>query len=343
MTAAGRSCPNRCGFREFVAQARLGVPEAEHIRYFAELLDGVERPRPVRLVESTATAPVDPHGHARGRRPRRPCPWNWRAGFGVSPATDLPPCLGPAAGAASGRDDVVFGTVLFGRMNSGAARIGFLARYQHPAGAGPGRRPGRRRSADRAAAQLADLIAHEHAPLAVARRRARCRAPRRCSAPCSTTGTATPAGEEPSGLDGVRTLSLWERSTPLDVSIGTTAAARTDGRRRGPRPTPTVSRPCCTPASTISSPRWRSRREEPRHHRGSRRGRAPPGSSTRVERHRGRRAAIAGAGADRGSGRGHGRRRSPSPATGVDLRSPSWSPGRTAPRATTRSPAVGGA
>ena len=168
-------------FRNFVAQARLGVSREEHERFFREMLADVDEP----------TAPyglTNAHGDGSDIREARQEIDALLAGrmreraraLGASPASLCHLAWARVLSRVSGRDDVVFGTVLFGRMQGGEGADRALGMFINTL-------PIRIRMGDDSVqdavrqthALLAQLMRHEHAPLALAQR-------------CSGVGPPTP-------------------------------------------------------------------------------------------------------------------------------------------------------
>ncbi|QKV90496.1 amino acid adenylation domain-containing protein [Streptomyces sp. NA02950] len=220
-------------FRDFVAQARLRISRREHEEFFAGLLAGVDEPTaPFGLVDvhgdgrqvHEAVRVVDAGVAGRVRQQARR--------LGVSPAALFHLVWARVVAVASGRQDVVFGTVLFGRMQAGAGAdrvpgpfINTLpVRVRLGAGGVADAVQGLQR-------QLADLLDHEHAPLSLAQQATG----RPTGAPLFTSllnyrhspfleeGTSTGLDEPTRWLDGIDVLLSRERNNyPLTLSVDDT-------------------------------------------------------------------------------------------------------------------------
>ncbi|WP_169730158.1 non-ribosomal peptide synthetase, partial [Chitinimonas koreensis] len=159
-------------FRNFVAQARLGVSEAEHEAFFRRMLGDVEAP----------TAPfgrLAAHGDGAGlAEVQRLLPPELAQALrqqarrlGVGAAGLLHLAWARVLARLAGQRTVVFGTVLFGRMHGGAEADRALGLFINTL---PLRFDVDGRSVEQAArdmqALLVQLLRHEHAPLALAQR-----------------------------------------------------------------------------------------------------------------------------------------------------------------------------
>ncbi|WP_411376559.1 amino acid adenylation domain-containing protein [Burkholderia pseudomallei] len=164
--------PQPVPFRNFVAQARLGVSEADHEAYFRAKLGDIDEPTAPfgllsvqgdgrEIAEAARRLKPELSGALRGHARR----------LGVSAASMMHVAWGLVLSRTTGRQDVVFGTVLFGRMQGGAQSDRALGLFINTL---PVRmkvaQTGVEASVKETHAQLAELMRHEHAPLVLAQR-----------------------------------------------------------------------------------------------------------------------------------------------------------------------------
>ncbi|HEX6040676.1 non-ribosomal peptide synthetase, partial [Longimicrobium sp.] len=224
---AGRAgaLPAPVPFRDLVARVRLGMREGEHEAFFRGMLGDVDQPTaPFGLLDArgdgtgmdVAARWVDAGLAARLRERAR--------ALGVSVATLCHVAWAQVLARVSGRDDVVFGTLLFGRMSGGEHTERMMGPFINTL-------PVRIRVAEQGAeagvrqthALLTRLMRHEHAPLALAQRCSRVEAP----APLFTailnyrhSVLPAPPGAAGAAGDGMRRLYGEERSSyPLSLNV----------------------------------------------------------------------------------------------------------------------------
>ncbi|UVL75986.1 amino acid adenylation domain-containing protein [Pseudomonas putida] len=166
-------------YRNYVAQARLAISEAEHEAFFrAELADIDEPTLPYGLADmqgraehfELASVALLPAQYQRLRDQARQ--------LGVSAASLLHLAWARLVAATSGKDSVVFGTVLLGRLQGGAGADRGLGMFINTLPLrldlqGVSVREGVRQAHQR----LAALLVHEHASLALAQRCSGVKAP----------------------------------------------------------------------------------------------------------------------------------------------------------------------
>ncbi|QPB24428.1 amino acid adenylation domain-containing protein (plasmid) [Rhizobium sp. 007] len=211
-------------FRNLVAQARLGVDAKAHEEFFQEQLADIDEPTmPFGLSEV--------YGDGRGSREARrmlPQALNDRLRqqarrLGVSLASLCHLAWGQVVARASGREQVVFGTVLFGRMHAGAGADRALGLFINTL---PVRLDldgtGVEASVRTTHARLSELLAHEHASLALAQRCSGVAAPAPLFSALLNYRHNTPAVacEAEDLLSGVEWLGGEERTNyPLTLSV----------------------------------------------------------------------------------------------------------------------------
>jgi amino acid adenylation domain-containing protein len=208
-------------FRNLIVQARFGMSRDEHEAFFRQMLaDVVEPTAPFGLlnVQGDGTEVeedrimLDP---ALSRRLR-----TWARTLNVSPASLCHLAWGRVLAQVSDRSDVVFGTVLFGRMQGGlgADRVMGLCINTLPVRLQIGKESVVA-SARKTHSALAELMRHEHAPLVLAQR-------------CSGVAASTPLFSsllnchhsknktQALSAEGVGVLRMEERTNyPLTLSV----------------------------------------------------------------------------------------------------------------------------
>jgi amino acid adenylation domain-containing protein len=219
--------PAALPFRDLVAQARLGVGKQEHEHFFRKLLGDVEEPSaPFGLLEikgdrsGLEEAQIEVDGSV-ARRIRE----NARK-LGVSAASLCHLAWAQVLARVSGRDDVVFGTVLFGRTQGvvGSDRAMGLFINTLPVRIRVGEESVEA-SLRRTHTQLGELMRHEHASLALAEHCSGVSAPTPLFSALLNYRHGSSAVQDPSeesmrAWEGIHYLSTEERTNyPLTLSV----------------------------------------------------------------------------------------------------------------------------
>ncbi|KRP58564.1 non-ribosomal peptide synthetase [Pseudomonas trivialis] len=216
--------PEPAPFRNYVAQARLGVSTAEHEQFFREMLADIDEPTlpfgvqdvqgDGRAIEE-AELPLDAALAQRVREQSRQ--------LGVSAASLMHLAWAQVLGLVSGRDDVVFGTVLMGRMQAGDGADRALGMFINTLPLRVDVTASAAVAVKATHTRLSALLGHEHASLALAQR---------CSGVANSTplfsallnyrhSTPGEMARDGHGIwEGVQLLGGEERSNyPLTLSV----------------------------------------------------------------------------------------------------------------------------
>ncbi|WP_229699082.1 condensation domain-containing protein, partial [Wenjunlia tyrosinilytica] len=205
LAGSADALPEAVPYRNVVAQAVLGTSRAEHEEFFTELLGDVDEPTaPFGILDvrgdgtGIAEARVDMDAalaEAVREQARR---------AGVSPASVCHLAWSMVLSRLTGRSDVVFGTVLFGRMQAGAGAERGLGLFINtlPVRVDIGAQ-GVLDAVRDTHGLLADVLRHEHAPLVVAQG-------------CSRV---------PAGLPLFTSLFNYRHSVPADPAVAGAAAS----------------------------------------------------------------------------------------------------------------------
>ncbi|MGV8002878.1 non-ribosomal peptide synthase/polyketide synthase [Photorhabdus temperata subsp. temperata] len=172
LTGQKDSLPAPVPFRNLVAQARLGVSQEEHTRFFTGMLAEVDEPTlpfgltevhrdDLQMVECHRMLATELNDRLRGQARR----------LGVSLASLCHLAWAQVLSRTSGQEKVVFGTILFGRMQAGDGSGSGMGLFINtlPLRLDIDDTPVRN-SVQAAHTRLAELLAHEHASLALAQR-----------------------------------------------------------------------------------------------------------------------------------------------------------------------------
>ncbi|MGY2372711.1 amino acid adenylation domain-containing protein, partial [Pseudomonas sp. SDO528_S397] len=214
-------------YRNYVAQARLGVSEQQHEAFFREQLADIDEPTlPFGLQDveddgegiDEAHLTLDESVSARLRARARQ--------LGVSPASLFHLAWAQVLGVVARTDQVVFGTVMMGRLQGGDGADRALGMFINTLPLRVNIDGRTVQAAVRAThGQLTGLLAHEHASLALAQRCSGIANPMPLFSALlnyrhNTAPSAAQVAEQQKAWQGMHLLSTRERSNyPLTLSV----------------------------------------------------------------------------------------------------------------------------
>ncbi|AXQ48085.1 non-ribosomal peptide synthetase [Stenotrophomonas rhizophila] len=216
-------------YRNYVAQARLGISQAEHEAFFRTQLADIDAPtlpfglsdvqgdgRDMQEVKLTLPSTLATRLRHQARV------------LGISVASLFHLAWARLLGAASGQDTVVFGTVLLGRLQGGEGAERALGMFINtlPLRIDLGS-VGLREAAQATHQRLSALLAHEHASLALAQRCSGVAAPLPLfSAMLNYRHGAEANAEQRKAWQGIEVLDGLERTNyPLSLNVDDMAKA----------------------------------------------------------------------------------------------------------------------
>jgi amino acid adenylation domain-containing protein len=217
--------PPALPFRNFVAQARLGISRDEHEAFFREMLADVDEPTaPFGLLDVQGDGSGIAEAHLRVDEDLAARLRGRARALGVSAASLCHVAWAQVLARVTGREDVVFGTVLFGRMQGGEGADRVVGPFINtlPLRVTIGAE-GAEAGVRRTHRLLSELLRHEHASLVLAQRGSGVRAP----SPLFTSllnyrhsGAAVSTAEAGEALQGVQGGAAEERSNyPVTLSV----------------------------------------------------------------------------------------------------------------------------
>ncbi|WP_161795326.1 non-ribosomal peptide synthetase, partial [Xanthomonas sp. GPE 39] len=218
------SLPPSVPFRNFVAQSLLGVSREEHEAYFRTLLGDVDEscaPFGLADVQSDGSDVEEVRFELPARLSALLC--SHARTLGVSVASLFHLAWAQVVARATGHERVVFGTVLFGRMQGGAGSDRALGMFINTLPLRIEINGSSVLESVRSVQQrLAALLRHEHAPLSLVQRCSNVPAP----APLFTSllnyrySVQAEGAAEAMAWEGIQMLSVHERTNyPLGISI----------------------------------------------------------------------------------------------------------------------------